>query len=81
MQYTGEEIGEEELSSGVRIARKFNFTTALQDARDAKRYLEAADKAASRELPRKPIGPSGGPSVRGGVSAKSVSTCDTFFGQ
>lgn len=52
MQYTGEAIGEEELSSGVRTARKFNFTTALQDARDAKGYLEAADKAASRELPR-----------------------------
>lgn len=46
------EHGEEELSSAVRNARQFNSSTAWQDAVDAKRYLNAADQAASGPSPR-----------------------------
>lgn len=50
LEYLGR--GEEELGSAVRHARRFNSSTAWQDAVDARRYLEAADKAANGHPPR-----------------------------
>ncbi len=50
LEYIGR--GEEELGSAVRHARRFNSSTAWQDAVDAERYLEAADQAANGQPPR-----------------------------
>lgn len=46
------ERGEAELDSAVRNAKRFNSNSAWQDAADAQRYLEAADKAANGQPPR-----------------------------
>ncbi len=46
------ERGETELGSAVRHARHFNSSSAWQDAADAQRYLEAADRAANGQPPR-----------------------------
>ena len=50
LEYIGR--GEEELGSAARNARRFNSSTAWQDAVDAKRYLGAADQAANGQPPR-----------------------------
>lgn len=39
---------EEELNSAVSNASRFNSNRAIEDATDAKKYLEAADKAADQ---------------------------------
>lgn len=41
--------GEAELSAAIRNAARFNPSTAMEDAVEAKRYLEAADEAADQE--------------------------------